>query len=112
MPMYFPDLASVARIAEDMKGQPDPAKRYTGIIPTTEAELPLARRALGHYVRTVWNDSVAAIEIEQAATKENYQETVRCGILVEMARRMGHQAWAVTRPTRVAGSAYRASEWL
>lgn len=73
MPMYFPDLESVKRIAKMMtehKGE----KRYKGIIPQTEKELSEARKQLGQYFRIVWKDIIQAMEIELAVTKENYHK--------------------------------------
>lgn len=72
MPMYYPDLASVKACAESMtKNKGD--QKYTGIIPQTEAELPQARTELAAYMRKVWGDDLAAVEIERAVTKETYQ---------------------------------------
>jgi len=73
MPMYFPDLESVKQVCEIMsKHKSD--KKYTGIIPQTEGDLPEARIQLGRYFRTVWNDEIAALEVEKAVTRENYQK--------------------------------------
>jgi hypothetical protein len=76
MPMYFPDLQSVKRIAEMMVKNKDD-KQYTGIIPKNEEELPQARRELGVYFRRVWKDEIQAIEIEEAVTPDNYEEKMR-----------------------------------
>lgn len=75
MPMYFPDLKSVRSCALSMQKNKD-EKRYNGIVPSTEDELPDARTALGIYFRTVWNDVIQAVEIEQAATEDNYDELI------------------------------------
>lgn len=80
MPMYYPDLASVKRDAEMMAKHSDKSKRYKGLIPQTEKDLPEARKQLGTYFRIVWKDIIQAIEIEQAATKENYDEAISRGI--------------------------------
>lgn len=77
MPMYYPDLKSVQMTAQAMSEQPDPAKRYRGIVPNTEAELSQARRQLGRYFREVWGDPIAAIEVEEALTSENYHEKLQ-----------------------------------
>jgi hypothetical protein len=70
--MYFPDLKSVASCAQEMAKQPDPDKRYVGIVPVTEDELPRARKELGAYMRNTWGDKIAALEIELALTEETY----------------------------------------
>ncbi len=44
MPMYYPDLKSVKRFAEQMKQQPNESKRYKGLVPTNDQELPEARK--------------------------------------------------------------------
>ena len=80
MPMYYPDLKSVERLAVQMADQRDPGRKYKGIIPKTEAELPEARIALGKYMREVWNDTVFAYEIEEAATEENYHKAISTGM--------------------------------
>lgn len=72
MPMYFPDLESVKKLALDMQKNKD-EKKYTGIVPTTDDELPLARKELAKYMREVWKDEIAAIEVEEAVTEENYE---------------------------------------
>ena len=79
MPMYYPDLKSVRATAEAMtKNKGD--KKYKGIIPKTEEDLPKARKELGRYFREVWEDEINAIEIERAATKENYHEAISRGL--------------------------------
>lgn len=74
MPAYYPNLNSVKNFAENMQKQPDEAKRYKGIVPANESELPEAREQLGAYMREIWGDEVAALEIELAVNKENYRE--------------------------------------
>ncbi|MCP4984578.1 MAG: hypothetical protein GY928_00540 [Colwellia sp.] len=74
MSMYFPDLKSVQSEAKIMQKQPNPAKRYTGIVPTSEEELPEARAQLGAYMREIWDDEIAALEIELATDHNNYNE--------------------------------------
>lgn len=76
MPMYFPDLKSVQNLAHDMLKHQEPDKKYKGLIPKTEADLPQARKDLGHYLRTVWKDEIFALEVELALTKENYNEKI------------------------------------
>lgn len=83
MPMYFPDLKSVKDIATEMtKHLGD--KKYTGLIPDTEEELPKARKELGQYFRTVWRDEVQAMEIEQAVTKENYESKLGSALMKKL----------------------------
>jgi len=75
MPMYFPDLKSVQSMVDSMvrhKGD----KKYTGIYPMDESELPLARKQLGEYFRRVWEDEIQALEIELAVDKDNYHEKI------------------------------------
>jgi len=81
MPMYYPDLPSVRRCAKLMSKQPDDAKKYIGLIPTTENELPEARKQLGAYMRNTWGDRIAALEIELAVTEDNYHEKLKGSIL-------------------------------
>ena len=76
MPMYFPDLKSVTQCASAMQKNKD-EKKYRGIVPTTEEELPEGRNQLAMYFREIWNDEVAAMEIELALTQENYHEKMR-----------------------------------
>ena len=80
MPMYFPDLGSVKRLAEMSAKGATVEKRYKGIIPKTDEELPEARKQLGHYLRTVWKDTIFAMEVELGVTKENYHEKLRHAI--------------------------------
>ena len=80
MPMYFPDLRSVRDLAEVMsrnKGE----KKYRGITPETEAELPEARKQLARYMREVWDDEIFALEIELAVDESNYDEKIRNHIM-------------------------------
>ena len=76
MPMYFPDLESVRKVAEIMAKHQEPENLYKGIIPTTEEELPQARKELANYFRTVWKDEIQALEVELGATEENYYEKI------------------------------------
>jgi hypothetical protein len=79
MPMYYPDLKSVRNTAEAMAKNTG-AKKYKGIIPKTEKELPEARIQLGRYFRSVWGDEVAAVEVEMSVTKENYNKKLSEGL--------------------------------
>ncbi len=88
MPMYFPDLKSVQRLAKDMAEQSDDNKKYRGIIPQNEEELEDAREQLGEYLREVWNDNIFALEVELAVTPEDYDEKMRKHVLMEMHRDM------------------------
>ena len=74
MPAYFPDLKSVKKLAEDMAKHQKPENLYKGIIPQNESELSGARKQLAKYMRSVWQDEVAAMEIELAVSEENYHE--------------------------------------
>lgn len=86
MPMYFPDLKSVQQLAKDMsKNEGD--KKYTGMHPKTEEELPEARRQLGKYLRDVWHDRVFAMEVELGVSEENYDSKMQANILFEMFRK-------------------------
>ena len=80
MPMYYPDLKSVRSLAEDMVKHQKPENKYRGIIPKTEKDLPRARKELGLYFRKVWKDEIQAIEVEQTATKGNYDEAISRGL--------------------------------
>lgn len=71
--MYYPDLASVARVAKMMQRNKK-GKEYKGLIPETKEDLPEARKQLGTYFREVWEDEVAALEVENAVTKNSYHE--------------------------------------
>ena len=86
MPSYYPDLNSVKRFAEQMQLQRSDVKKYKGIVPTTEAELPEARKQLGEYMRDVWQDEVAALEIELAVEPHNYHEKMRLHIANRLLR--------------------------
>jgi hypothetical protein len=83
MPMYFPDLKSVKQCAEIMsrhKGD----KKYNGIIPKKEEDLPKARYELGQYFRNVWNDTIQALEIELSVNEQNYDSKIKESLLIEM----------------------------
>jgi len=84
MPMYYPDLNSVAIIAARMKKYQSNDKKYKGIVPATEAELPEARKQLGAYMRDVWQDEIAALEIELAVEPHNYHEKIREHIVMRV----------------------------
>lgn len=77
MPMYYPDLTSVKSCAVVMAQQQKEDKKYKGIIPQTEEDLPEARKQLGEYFRKVWNDEIAALEIELSVSKDNYHEKLK-----------------------------------
>lgn len=74
MPMYYPDLASVKTTALAMQEHPQDSKKYKGIVPETDSDLPEARKQLGKYFRDIWKDEIAALEIELAVTRESYQD--------------------------------------
>jgi hypothetical protein len=84
MPMYFPDLKSVNKLANDMTRQTDLTKRYNGIIPISEEELPQARMELSKYMREIWHDEIFAMEIELAVDKDNYEERMCRDVLLNM----------------------------
>jgi len=88
MPMYFPDLESVQRLAKQMakKGISKPA--YTGTYPETIFELPQARKELGKYLREVWGDDVFAVEVERAATPDNYDTIMKEYVMEKFLRVM------------------------
>ena len=77
MPMYYPDLNSVKCFAEEMRDHLVKVKRYTGLIPSTEKELPEARQQLGNYMRDVWHDPLGALEIELAVTEADYHDKLQ-----------------------------------
>ena len=81
MPMYYPDLESVQRTCEQMSKN-SKGKEYKGIIPKNESELSQARRDLGFYFRRVWNDKIAAIEVEKAVTEYNYDAKMKEAIFL------------------------------
>ena len=72
MPMFFPSLKEVKRLAEDMATHQEESKRYRGIIPQTDGELLEARQQLAAYMRSVWEDEIEAMEIEEAVSEGNY----------------------------------------
>jgi len=84
MPMYYPDLESVKKCCIVMS-EHNGERKYTGIIPETEDDLIQARKELASYFRLVWHDNIAAIEVEQAVTKENYEEKLSCGMMLDFA---------------------------
>lgn len=79
--MYFPNLASVQKIAKEMKGNKPP---YTGVVPEDENQLDEARRQLGEYFRSAWGDEVMAMEVELGVSKEDYNEKMSQGALIRM----------------------------
>lgn len=83
MPEYFPDLNSVKVLAEAMRNHKDD-KAYKGLVPRVENELPAARVQLAGYMRDVWNDEVAALEIELAVTQETYHDKISQAIKKRM----------------------------
>lgn len=83
MPMYYPDLKSVQECAKSMSENVK-GKEYKGIIPKNENELPQARRELGLYFRHVWGDIIAAIEVEEAVTVDDYDEKMKDAIFLSM----------------------------
>jgi len=74
MPMYFPDLKSVQRLAKDMAMHQEESKKYKGIYPETEKDLPEARKQLAKYLREVWNDNIFALEVELGVSEDNYNQ--------------------------------------
>lgn len=79
MPMYFPDLKSVKNLAEAMRKN-EKERKYKGIIPKTDSELPQARKELAKYFREVWGDEIQAMEVELAVTRENYHDKLGSAI--------------------------------
>ena len=77
MPMYYPDLQSVKVVAESMAQNKPP---YKGTIPSADVDLPKARFELAKYFREVWHDEIAALEVEMAATEENYHGVLLAGL--------------------------------
>lgn len=71
MPMYFPDLKSIQSCVESMRHNKGD-KRYNGIYPENEDQLPEARKQLAKYFRDIWNDELQAMEVELAVTEDNY----------------------------------------
>lgn len=75
MPMYFPDLKSLqscARAMQANKGE----KKYIGIYPEKEADIPEARKQLAKYMREIWNDEIEALEIELGVDETNYDKKI------------------------------------
>lgn len=75
MPMYYPDLESVQNCVNAMRHNKGD-KRYNGIFPESEEQLPEARSQLARYFRTVWKDEIQAMEIELAVSEDNYHEKI------------------------------------
>ncbi|KKL05952.1 hypothetical protein LCGC14_2600900 [marine sediment metagenome] len=88
MPMYFPDLRSVKVCAETMAEHQLSDNKYKGIIPETESDLPEARRQLGQYMRDIWHDEIAALEIELAVDENDYEEKLSNAIIARQLRRL------------------------
>lgn len=84
MPAYFPDLKSIKKLAEDMSTIQKPENLYKGLIPKNENELPEARKQLAKYMRDIWDDEVAAMQIELAVSEENYHEKMRDAVKLKM----------------------------
>ena len=76
MPMYYPDLKSVQVCVKTMQMHKD-NKKYKGIYPKTEKDLPEARIQLGKYFREVWKDNIAAVEVELALDHNNYEQKMQ-----------------------------------
>ncbi len=76
MPMFFPDLNSVRKLAKDM-AEHDNEKKYNGLIPETEKDLSKARKQLADYLRDVWHDEIFALEVELAVGPEDYDEKMK-----------------------------------
>jgi hypothetical protein len=84
MPMYFPDLKSVQSLAKDMSEHKLP-KKYQGIIPETDDDLPEARKQLAQYLREIWHDEVFALEVELAVSEDDYEEKMKNAIKQQFA---------------------------
>lgn len=80
MPMYFPDLESVQSCVKSMRHNKGD-RRYNGIYPETNEQLPEARAQLAKYFRDVWQDEVQAMEIENAVTEDNYGEIMQNAVV-------------------------------
>lgn len=80
--MYFPDLESIRGLAEDMNKHIG-LKKYTGIIPTKDTELPQAREELARYLRDIWQDEISAMEVELAVDKDNYEKKMQDSIRIK-----------------------------
>lgn len=76
MPMYYPDLKSVQDCVEAMRHNTGD-KRYGGIYPETEEELPEARIELAAYFREIWGDEIQALEVELGVSEDNYYNVIR-----------------------------------
>ena len=74
MSMYYPDLASLQGCVKDMRMN-KAFKKYTGIYPETDGDIPEARKQLAAYFRNVWGDEINAMEIEiVAANREEHDK--------------------------------------
>lgn len=85
MPMYFPDLKSVQQLARSMRKN-EGEKQYIGIYPENDQDLPEARIQLGRYLREIWGDRIAALEVELAVTEKDYHQKLRDNIFREVFR--------------------------
>lgn len=70
MPRYYPDLESIQKSIESVS-QNDGDKKYNGIYPDTEDQLPQARQELATYFRDVWGDHTWAVEVELGLSEED-----------------------------------------
>ncbi len=68
MPRWYPDLESIQQCIEVVR-QNEGDKRYNGIYPDNEAQLPRARKELAAYFREVWDDPVQAMEVASPYTQ-------------------------------------------
>lgn len=84
MPMYFPDLESVRKLAEVMATYQKSENKYKGIIPKTEKDLPEARKQLGAYFRTIWKDEIQALEVELGVSEEDYEKKMTEAIRIRI----------------------------
>ena len=88
MPMHFPDLKSVQKLAKDMAAHKGD-KKYRGICPKTDKDLFKARWALAKYMLEVWKDRVFAAEIFYAATPKNYDKVMLMSMGIEDVLKAG-----------------------
>lgn len=80
MPMYFPDLESIQSCVKSMR-QNKGDKRYDGIYPENDEQLPEARKQLAKYFRDIWEDELQAMEIELAVTEDDYEKKMSDAIM-------------------------------
>lgn len=91
MPMYYPDLKSVQDCVNAMRHNKDD-KRYNGIYPENEEQLPEARSELARYFRIVWKDELQAMEVELAVSEENYDEKIRDAMRLQFMMMAGRSS--------------------